>query len=52
MWNEFSHAFLVIFTSLLPVWWGTYGWFFGVLIGGSVYWVMATLRPRRIPAAA
>jgi NCS1 family nucleobase:cation symporter-1 len=40
------------FTSLLPVWWGTYGWFFGVLIGGSVYWVMATLRPRRIPAAA
>jgi NCS1 family nucleobase:cation symporter-1 len=37
------------FTSLLPAWWGTYGWFFGVLIGGGVYWVMATLRPRRIP---
>ena len=40
------------FTDLLPAWWGIYGWFFGVLIGGSVYWVMATLRPRRIPAAA
>ena len=40
------------FTDLLPVWWATYGWFFGVGIGGSVYWVLATLRPRVAPAMA
>jgi len=34
------------FTNLLPAWWNTYGWFFGVLIGGSTYLIMATLRPR------
>ena len=33
-------------TSLLPSWWGTYGWFFGVAIGGAVYFVLATVRPR------
>lgn len=38
---------LPTFTQVLPAWWGTYGWFFGVLIGGATYWVMATLRPRR-----
>ena len=38
-------------TSLLPSWWGTYGWFFGVAIGGSVYYVLALLRPRAIVAA-
>ncbi len=37
---------LPTFTTLLPSWWGTYGWFLGVAIGGSVYLVMATLRPR------
>ena len=26
------------FTSLLPAWWGTYGWFFGVLIGVLIVW--------------
>lgn len=26
------------FTSLLPAWWGTYGWFFGVAIAGAVYY--------------
>ncbi|HEY4082545.1 MAG TPA: cytosine permease [Burkholderiaceae bacterium] len=35
------------FTQLLPVWWGTYGWFFGVAISGTIYFVMAKLRPRR-----
>lgn len=35
------------FTSVLPAWWGVYGWFFGVLIGGGVYYVMARLRPRK-----
>ncbi|MDM0113835.1 cytosine permease [Variovorax sp. J22R133] len=38
------------FTTLLPSWWGTYGWFFGVLIGGSVYYVMAMVRPYHAPA--
>ena len=33
-------------TSLLPSWWGTYGWFFGVAIGGAVYFVLAMMRPR------
>jgi NCS1 family nucleobase:cation symporter-1 len=33
--------------SILPAWWGTYGWFFGVAIGGLVYFGMERLRPRR-----
>jgi NCS1 family nucleobase:cation symporter-1 len=24
----------------LPEWWGTYGWFFGVGIGGVVYYAL------------
>lgn len=36
-------------TALLPSWWGTYGWFFGVAIGGAVYHVLSMGRPR--PAA-
>lgn len=40
------------FTSLLPAWWGTYGWFFGVAIGGATYYVLAMLRPRGVPAMA
>ena len=40
------------FTQLLPAWWGTYGWFFGVAIGGVTYWVMSILRPRALPAPA
>jgi NCS1 family nucleobase:cation symporter-1 len=39
---------LPTFTSLLPDWWGTYGWFFGVAIGGAVYYV---LRVRSVSAA-
>jgi len=34
------------FTSLLPPWWNTYGWFFGVAIGGSVYFAMAMVHPK------
>jgi len=34
-------------TNLLPPWWGTYGWFFGVAIGGAVYYGLALARPRR-----
>lgn len=33
-------SILPTFTSVLPAWWGTYGWFFGVLIGGASYWMM------------
>ena len=40
------------FTNLLPAWWNIYGWFFGVAIGGSTYFVMAKLRPRAVPLAA
>lgn len=30
-------SILPTFTTLLPAWWGTYGWFFGVAVGGAVY---------------
>ena len=38
---------LPTFTSLLPSWWGTYGWFFGVAIGGGTYFLlkMSARRP-------
>ena len=36
------------FSSLLPPWWGIYGWFFGVAIGGGVYYVLSALRPRPV----
>jgi len=39
------------FTSLLPSWWGLYGWFFGVAIGGGAYLAMTAVRPRT-PVAA
>lgn len=31
------------FTTLLPSWWGLYGWFFGVAIGGATYWGLRML---------
>jgi NCS1 family nucleobase:cation symporter-1 len=45
-------SILPTFTHVLPAWWGTYGWFFGVLIGGGVYYALAMARPRAIIAAA
>lgn len=33
-------SILPTFTSILPGWWGTYGWFFGVAVGGAVYFVL------------
>ena len=33
-------SILPTFTTLLPAWWGTYGWFFGVAVGGSVYYAL------------
>jgi nucleobase:cation symporter-1, NCS1 family len=34
------------FTSLLPAWWGVYGWFFGVAIGAVVYYAAMQVVPR------
>jgi NCS1 family nucleobase:cation symporter-1 len=28
------------FTNLLPSWWGVYGWFFGVGIAGTIYFLL------------
>jgi NCS1 family nucleobase:cation symporter-1 len=33
------------FTSVLPSWWGVYGWFFGVAIGGGAYYLLRSLVP-------
>ena len=33
-------SILPTFTTVLPAWWGTYGWFFGVAVGGAVYFVL------------
>jgi nucleobase:cation symporter-1, NCS1 family len=38
------------FTSILPSWWGVYGWFFGVAIAGAVYYGLrsaAVAKPAR-----
>src|SRR5690242_3691836 len=40
------------FTTLLPSWWGVYGWFFGVAIAGVAYYVLSMLMPRPIAQAA
>lgn len=34
-------------THILPGWWGMYGWFFGVLIGGVCHYILSRLHPRR-----
>ncbi|MGH8797050.1 MAG: NCS1 family nucleobase:cation symporter-1, partial [Caldimonas sp.] len=39
------------FTSVLPPWWGIYGWFFGVAIGGGSYWLLSMLMPRPVAVA-
>ena len=40
------------FTTVLPPWWGIYGWFFGVAIGGVVYYALTLARPRAAPLPA
>lgn len=40
------------FTSLLPSWWGVYGWFFGVAIAGVVYYALRTMLPSPVAKAA
>ena len=32
------------FTHVLPSWWGVYGWFFGVAIGGAAYYALVRAR--------
>ena len=32
--------------GVLPSWWGVYGWFFGVAIGGGVYYAIGRTAPR------
>jgi NCS1 family nucleobase:cation symporter-1 len=36
------------FSSLLPSWWGVYGWFFGVAIAGATYYLLSMLMPRAV----
>jgi NCS1 family nucleobase:cation symporter-1 len=46
-------SILPTFTSILPEWWGTYGWFFGVGIGGGVYYLLRmTTRGSAVGAAS
>lgn len=33
-------SLLPTFTTILPAWWGTYGWFVGVAVGGAVYFAL------------
>ena len=40
-------SILPTFTNILPSWWGTYGWFFGVAIGGAVYYVLRSMATQR-----
>jgi NCS1 family nucleobase:cation symporter-1 len=39
-------------TSVLPSWWGVYGWFFGVAIGGAVYYALRLMRPLAVAQQA
>ncbi|HUL67511.1 MAG TPA: NCS1 family nucleobase:cation symporter-1 [Burkholderiaceae bacterium] len=39
-------------TNVLPSWWGVYGWFFGVAIGGGTYYVLRLMMPARVAAPA
>jgi NCS1 family nucleobase:cation symporter-1 len=40
------------FTTLLPAWWGVYGWFFGVAIAGGTYYLLSMLMPRPVAQPA
>jgi NCS1 family nucleobase:cation symporter-1 len=45
-------SILPTFTSILPAWWGTYGWFFGVAIGGAVYYALRVGAGQKVAQAA
>ena len=36
------------FTTLLPSWWGVWGWFFGVAIGGGIYLAIFRVAPQAV----
>jgi NCS1 family nucleobase:cation symporter-1 len=40
------------FTSILPSWWGVYGWFFGVAIAGAVYYALRIAMPSPVAKTA
>jgi NCS1 family nucleobase:cation symporter-1 len=40
------------FTSILPSWWGVYGWFFGVAIAGAVYYALRSMMPSPVAKPA
>jgi len=40
------------FTSILPSWWGVYGWFFGVGIAGAVYYGLRVAVPSPVAKTA
>ncbi len=40
------------FTSLLPAWWGVYGWFFGVAIAGAIYYGLRVRSVGAVPSRA
>jgi len=40
------------FTTVLPSWWGIYGWFFGVAIGAITYLLLSTVTRRTVKVAA
>lgn len=44
-------SILPTFTTILPSWWGIYGWFFGVAIGGAVYYVLRSRGAARVQVA-
>ena len=48
----FGSSLLPNFTNILPSWWGVYGWFFGVAIGGAVYYALVKARGAPAPRAA
>ena len=43
-WTLFS-SILPNLTQVLPSWWGTYGWFFGVAIASGTYYVLRLMMP-------
>jgi NCS1 family nucleobase:cation symporter-1 len=43
-------SILPTFTTILPSWWGVYGWFFGVAIAGAIYYALRIGAAKKAPA--
>jgi len=43
-------SILPTFTTILPSWWGVYGWFFGVAIAGAIYYALRIGAAKNAPA--